>query len=253
LNISRLGFRAGERVALLGPVGSGKSTLLKVLAGLYRPSEGRIRLGGADLWEIEPNVVADHVGYLPQNVHLFKGTLRTNLALSGAVSDSHLLQVSQRLGIDRIAADSPLSMDLEISEGGEGLSGGQRQLVGLGRVFLGQPRIWLLDEPTASLDGESEKQVLQAIQDHLKPEDILLISTHRPALAAKLANRVIIMQRGEVAEDGKPEEVIPRIMKHQSKQVGGAAGRPRQQQRPKMPAPGGLSPYGANKGPANVI
>jgi len=241
LNISGLSFRKGDRVALLGPVGSGKSTLLKVLAGLYRPSAGRIRLGNADLWEIDPNIVADHVGYLPQSVHLFKGTLRSNLDLSGVVSDSHLLQVCESLGIDEIAADSPLGMDLEISEGGEGLSGGQRQLVGLARVFLGQPRIWLLDEPTSSLDVESERRVLQAIQSQVKPDDILVISTHRPALAAQLANRVIVIKRGEITEDGKTEDVIASLMATQS------SNRTKQLQAAKIKL------AQARKGPPNVI
>lgn len=224
LNVKQLSFKSGDRVVLLGPIGSGKSTLLKVLAGLYRPSEGRVRLGQADLWEVDPHVVANHVSYLPQSVHLFKGTLRSNLALSGTVSDSHLLQVSKALGIDRIAADSPQSMELAISEGGEGLSGGQRQLVGLGRVLLAQPTIWLLDEPTASLDTESEKQVLDAIQARVKPDDILLIATHRPVLASRLANRVIVMRRGEVVADGKPEQVLPKMMAQRSPSSG--AGHP---------------------------
>ena len=213
LDIPSLTLNAGERVVLLGAVGSGKSTLLKVMAGLYRPAEGRVRLGQADLWEMEPSVVADQVGYLPQSVHLFKGTLRSNLALSGAVSDSHLLQVSQELGIDQFAADRPQGMELEISEGGEGLSGGQRQLVGMARILLAQPTLWLLDEPTASLDVDSERRVLEAISQHVKPDDILVISTHRPALAAQLASRVILMERGSIKADGKPEVVMPKIMR----------------------------------------
>ena len=135
LNIPKLSFVAGERVAILGPVGSGKSTLLKVLGGIYKPGEGRVQLGDADLWEVDPNIVADRIGYLPQTVHLFKGTLRSNLTLSGAVNDTELLKICSRLGIDRMAAENPRSMDLQISEGGEGLSGGQRQLVGLARIF----------------------------------------------------------------------------------------------------------------------
>ena len=116
-------------------------------------------------------------------------------------------------------------MDLEISEGGEGLSGGQRQLVGLGRVFLGQPKIWLLDEPTSSLDSETEKKVLEAIQSQVKKDDILFVSTHRPGLASKLANRVLVIEQGQVKEDGKPEMVIAKMM---AKQAGNRA----QQQAP---------------------
>lgn len=245
LNISKLTFTAGERVVLLGAIGCGKSTLLKVLAGLYRPAEGRVKLGHADLWEIEPNIVADQVSYLPQSVHLFKGTLRSNLALSGTVSDSHLLQVAEQLGIDTIAAGDSMGMDLAISEGGEGLSGGQRQLVGLGRVFLAQPKIWLLDEPTASLDNESEKKVLQALMHHVKPDDILIISTHRPALAAKLANRVIVMRQGEIVNDGKPENVIPKIMKNNTPVAKSAV--------PTLQTPKGFVKANTIKGANNVI
>ena len=212
LKIDKLSLKAGDRILLVGPIGGGKSTLLKTLAGLYRPTDGRVMLGDADLWETDPAVVNDQVGYLPQNVHLFKGTLRSNLTLSGAVSDAELINVSQELGIDKIAAANPRSMDLPISEGGEGLSGGQKQIVGLGRVFLSQPTVWLLDEPTASLDFESDQKVLNAISQRVKPEDILVISTHRTGIAAKMANRMIVMEGGEVTEDGKPELVMAKLL-----------------------------------------
>lgn len=212
IHVPRLSFQAGERVLLLGPVGCGKSTLLKVLAGLYRPGEGRVRVGDADLWEIDPQWLGAQVGYLPQAVHLFKGSLRSNLTLSGAVSDGTLLQVSRELGLDQVAASSPQGLDLEISEGGEGLSGGQRQLVGLARVMMAQPRVWLLDEPTASLDGDAEARVWQVLQTRLRPEDILIVSTHRPMQAVGFATRVIVMQQGEVVRDGPPEQVTPGLV-----------------------------------------
>ena len=207
LQLPDLHFAPGDRVVLLGPNGCGKSTLLKVAAGLYRPAEGQVRLGGADIWELDTQVVNERVGYLPQDVHLFKGTLKSNMALGGGVSDAQLLEVAELLGIDRVAADNPRSMELEISEGGEGLSGGQRQLVGLARLFLARPRVWLLDEPSASLDMESESRVLEAIQRTVRPTDIVLIATHRPRFTS-LANRVILMRRGQVVADGKPEEVL---------------------------------------------
>jgi ATP-binding cassette subfamily C protein LapB len=212
VDIDDLQFTSGERVLLVGPVGCGKSTLLKILAGLYRPSEGRVRLGDADLWEIDPQLVASQVGYLPQAVQLFKGSLRSNLALTGATSDSRLLQITRELGIDAIAASSPQGMDLSISEGGEGLSGGQRQLVALARVLINQPRVWLLDEPTAALDGESEQRVWAALQEAVRPEDILIVATHRPMAAVRLATRVIVMQQGQVLKDGTPDRVLAQIL-----------------------------------------
>lgn len=212
LNIGRLTFKAGERVLLLGSVGCGKSTLLKVLAGLYRPSEGRVRLGDADLWEIDPQVVASQIGYLPQTVHLFKGSLRGNLALAGTSGDSRLLKVTRDLGIDAIAAGNPLGMEMPISEGGEGLSGGQRQLVALARVVAAQPTLWLLDEPTAALDADSEARVWAVLQENIKPEDIVVVATHRPMQAMKLATRIILLQQGEILKDGAPEVVLPQVM-----------------------------------------
>lgn len=248
LNIPKLTFTAGDRVAIVGPVGSGKSTLLKVLTGIYKPSEGRVRLGHADLWEIDPNIIADQIGYLPQTVHLFKGTLRSNLCLSGAVQDSELLAICNQLWIDKIAADNPRSMDLEISEGGEGLSGGQRQLVGLGRLFLAKPKIWLLDEPSSSLDNDSEEQLFKTLQEHVKPDDILLISTHRPMLVANLTNRMIVMQQGEVIADGSPETVIAKMQAQRQ-----------QKQRPGIKPQGEIQPVPSQRvnqqqgGPLNVI
>ena len=246
LKIAKLSFSAGERVAILGPIGSGKSTLLKVLTGIYKPNEGRVRLGHADLWEVDPNIIADQIGYLPQTVHLFRGTLRSNLTLSGAVSDSELLNICNRLGIDRIAAENPRSLDLEISEGGEGLSGGQRQLVGLARTFLARPKVWLLDEPSSSLDNESETQIFSALQDYVQKDDILLISTHKPMLAAKLATRMIVMQQGQVAADGTPEAVIARIKAGHRQRVAEAAPEG-------APSPRTIIFPGEQKGPANVI
>ncbi|MEL0622552.1 ATP-binding cassette domain-containing protein [Marinomonas arenicola] len=208
LDIEALNLKAGDRVLLVGAIGCGKSTLLKVLAGLYRPTEGRIKLGDIDLWEMDPQFVTSHVSYLPQNVHLFKGTLKSNLTLSGTVSDSEMMQVAHELGVDAIAQGNPKGMELEISEGGEGLSGGQRQLVALSRTITAKPTIWLLDEPTASLDAESEKRVWDVLAKHVKAEDILVVSTHRPMLAAHIANRVLVMQQGKVVRDGPPASIF---------------------------------------------
>jgi ATP-binding cassette subfamily C protein LapB len=225
LTVDQLHLKSGDRVLLVGPVGSGKSTLLKILAGLYRPSEGRVRLGQADLWETDPLLVSTQVGYLPQSVHLFRGTLRSNLCLTGTASDDRLLQISEQLGIDAIAAGNPLGMDLPISEGGEGLSGGQRQLVALARVLINQPRIWLLDEPTASLDREMEERVWQTLEAALRPDDILVVSTHRPLMASRLVNRVLIMQQGRVVRDGSPESLLPQMARQNSPQPAAQTGK----------------------------
>ena len=218
LNINNLSFKSGDRVAIVGANGSGKSTLLKVIAGLYRPASGQVRLGGADLWELNPQILNQYVGYLPQDVHLFRGTLRSNMTLAGGISDARVLEIAKQLGIDRIAADSARGMEMEISEGGQGLSGGQRQLVALSRVFLAAPKIWLLDEPTASLDDESELRIIETLKKRIQPDDIVLISTHRPRTIA-LSNRMIVMARGQIALDGPTEEIIKRLRNLNVKQT----------------------------------
>jgi ATP-binding cassette subfamily C protein LapB len=212
LDIEQMSFNSGDRVLLVGPIGCGKSTLLKILAGLYRPAEGRVKLGALDLWEMDPQFVTSHISYLPQNVHLFKGTLKSNLTLSGTVSDTEMMQVASELGIDIIAQSNPKGMELDIAEGGEGLSGGQRQLVALSRTITAKPTIWLLDEPTASLDAETEKRVWEVLEKRIKPDDILVVSTHRPMLAAHIANRVLVMQQGKVVRDGSPAAIFPSMM-----------------------------------------
>ncbi len=207
IDIPKLKLNSGERLVILGPNGSGKSTLLKIMAGLYKPAEGQVRLGETNLFDLGTQIVNQKIGYLPQDVHLFKGTLKTNMALSGGIPDGSLLEVAKLLGIDRIAAQNPKSMELKIFEGGQGLSGGQRQLAALARIFLARPRVWLLDEPSAALDMESENRVLQALQKWTRPTDIVVIASHRPRLTS-LATRVIILGKGKILADGKPNEVI---------------------------------------------
>lgn len=211
LVVDKLTFKPGDRVALLGTVGCGKSTLLKVAAGLFAPSEGVVKYGDADLWELDPAQVGQEIGYLPQDVHLFRGTLRSNLMLAGHATDDRLIEVVKMLGIDQIAVDNSRGLDLEITEGGGGLSGGQRQMVCLGRLFIARPRVWLMDEPTASLDSDTENRVIAAIQSTVGPNDILVIATHRPKILS-LCNRVIVMQKGAVTADGPPAEILAPLM-----------------------------------------
>lgn len=207
VNVKDLTISAGERVALLGTVGSGKSTLLRIIAGLFKPTEGRIRIGEVDLWELDPTYVAKHISYLPQAVELFKGTLRSNVLLAGEVSDTIFLETIKVLGLDKVAAANEKGIDLVIAEGGAGLSGGQRQLVGLARVVINHPTIWLLDEPTSSLDVNSQKQVVEVLKNSLGPEDILIIATHNPQLATEISTRIIVMEGGEVVHDVATSQV----------------------------------------------
>jgi ATP-binding cassette subfamily C protein LapB len=207
LDVPALRIGEGERVVVLGPPGSGKSTLLRLFSGLYRPSAGRVLLGGVDVALLDVELVRGRVGLLPQEVQLFRGTLRENLDMEGTAADEVLVEVVRQLGLDLLVRDHPRGLDRDISEGGSGLSGGQRQLAGIARLMLRRPRVWLLDEPTGALDAAFESRVMAVLNRALGPQDTLVIATHRPA-AIPFAQRIIVMQRGRIVRDGERDGVL---------------------------------------------
>lgn len=211
LDIARLEIRPGERVAIIGGVGSGKSTLLRLLAGLYLPQQGSVRLGGLDVAQIADDILRAHVGYLPQDYRLVNGTLRENLVMGlGNISDEDLLRCAQRTGLVAMIAAHPKGLDLVLSEGGRGLSGGQRGLVGMTRLLLSQPGFMLLDEPTASLDQSTEQMVINSVITNLGPEHCLVLVTHRLQLLSAV-QRVIVMAQGRIMLDGPTADVVAKI------------------------------------------
>lgn len=212
LRVPKLEIRPGEKIGVLGPVGAGKTTLLRLLSGMYKPSEGRIWLDDVDLVQIAKPKLAEHIGYLPQEGRLLAGTLRDNLLL-GLVDpgDDAILEAARVTGLyESVLAAHPQGLDLEISEGGGGLSGGQRQLVNLTRVFLRRPRIWLLDEPTAALDRNLEQHVIAALRRYLRPDDTLILVTHKPELLS-LVGRLMVVAGQQVIIDGARDEVLAQL------------------------------------------
>lgn len=214
LSIANLHIKAGEKIAVLGPVGSGKTTLLRLLSGMYKPQEGRILLNDMELAHISKPVLAEKMGYLQQEGRLFAGSLRDNLTL-GLMDpgDERIMQAAKLTGLyESVIATSPEGLQLMIHEGGQGLSGGQRQLVNLTRVFLRQPNIWLLDEPTASMDSGSETKVLQAFHQTLTDDDTLVLVTHKPELL-QLVDRIIVIANNQLVMDGAKNQVLDRLTK----------------------------------------
>lgn len=202
LALDSLTINAGERVAVLGRNGSGKSTLLKLMAGLNTPNEGEVRIAGLDLQACRLGWLRETVGYLPQDVRLFGGTLRDNLTLGlGQPSEEKLQAALALTGLDRFVQKQAQGLDCLIREGGSGLSGGQRQLIGLTRLVLQNPRIWLLDEPSASLDRESEEHLMTLIKA-LPAQVTVVFTTHR-------MNWLPLSQRTLLLEDGKVRADVP--------------------------------------------
>lgn len=211
LALERLEVRPGDRIGLIGPVGSGKSTLLKIASGLYRPNEGRLLLSGVDMALLHPGLLRESIGYLPQDLRLVSGSLRDNLRLGlPDPGDEALLEAARESGLLPLISGQPKGLALEITEGGRGVSGGQRQLVGMTRLLLGHPRVWLLDEPTGAMDAEHEARLLALLRSRLGPQDSAIISTHKTALLP-LFTRLWVVQNGQVVMDGPRDEVLARL------------------------------------------
>jgi ATP-binding cassette subfamily C protein LapB len=206
--IEKLAFKPGDRVAILGAVGSGKSTLIKLLSGLYQPQQGGVFLDDMDMSLVANEFVREHIGYLPQEVRLFNGTLRDNLVLGlPSLSDSQILKAAALTGLDQAIQNHPSGLEINISEGGKGLSGGQRQLVGLTRMLLARPKVLLLDEPTASMDTRLEEFVMNHLFEQLSDDSVIVVATHKAGVL-KHVNRIVVMDSGKVSLDGPKQEVL---------------------------------------------
>jgi ATP-binding cassette subfamily C protein LapB len=232
----QLNIAAGERVAILGKIGSGKSTVLRLLAGLYLPSEGYTEVDGIDLRQLDPADYRAHVGFVAQEPRLFRGSLRENILLGRphALAES-LPEVLRLTGLDKMAAAHPLGLDMPVGEGGNMLSGGQRQLVALARCLVTQPQVLLMDEPTSSMDAQTEQQFIHQLKG-VVTDRTLVVVTHRPALL-DLVDRIVVMDGGRVAMDGPKAQVLAALSgTRPAAAPAGSAEQP-------APAPGG-APHG---------
>jgi ATP-binding cassette subfamily C protein LapB len=197
----------GERVAILGRIGSGKSSMLRLLAGLYQPSEGQVEVDGIDLRQIDPADYRARVGFVAQDPRLFNGTLRDNVLLDRPSADpARLVDVAKLTGLDRLIAAHPQGWELPVGEAGALLSGGQRQLVALARCLVTQPQVLLMDEPTSSMDAQSEVAFLRQLKEACGNCTLVLV-THRPAVL-ELVSRIVVVDAGRVVMDGPKAQVL---------------------------------------------
>ncbi len=212
LALPSLIIRSGEKIGVLGPIGAGKTTLLRLLSGMYKPQEGRILLDDIDLGHLSKPVLAEHMGYVQQEGRLFAGTLRDNLILGQLDrGDEPIIAAARQTGLlETVIATHPKGLQQEIFEGGSGLSGGQRQLVNLTRAFLRKPSLWLLDEPTASMDRGLELQVTQALRTAIGPTDTLVLVTHKGEML-DLVDRIIVIVNQQVVLDGPKAQVLQKL------------------------------------------
>ncbi len=200
-------IKAGDRVGIIGRIGSGKTTLAKLLIALYQPQTGSILVDGTDIRSIDPTDLRRAVGYLPQNLVLFSGSVRDNLQIgTRGVDDAALLRAAGMAGLLDIVSRHPKGFDMPVGERGESLSGGQRQTVALARALVTDPPILILDEPTHAMDHSAEERLKARIQEDMKDKTIIII-THRDSLLS-VVNTLVVVDGGKVVAAGPREAVI---------------------------------------------
>ena len=202
-----LNIKAGERVAFVGKIGSGKSTLLRMIAALYQPIEGQVKIDGIDIRQLDPEDFRSQVGYVTQDLRLFRGTLRENIFLGRpSASMDAFLEVVAMTGLDKIADAHPMGYDMPIGAMGLGLSGGQRQLVALARALITRPKILLMDEPTSAMDMQTEALFTKRLEKIVEGRTVIIV-THRPSLLS-VVDRVVVMDNQKLVADGPKEQIL---------------------------------------------
>lgn len=206
--------RPGEKIGIIGRSGSGKSSLAKLIVGLYQADAGSLLVDGIDVRQLDVSDLRYNIGYVPQDIQLFSGTLRDNL-MAGAryVEDELVLQAAELAGVHEFVRLHPKGYELQVGERGQNLSGGQRQNVALARALLLDPPILLLDEPTSAMDNTGEERLKQRLSAMIGSKTLLLV-THRASMLS-LVDRLIIVDRGQIIADGPKGSVMEALKKGQ--------------------------------------
>ncbi|PZX38924.1 ATP-binding cassette subfamily C protein LapB [Roseinatronobacter thiooxidans] len=201
-------IKPGEKVAILGRIGSGKSTVARLMLGLYQPREGAVLVDGVDIRQIDPGDLRRNMGSVLQDIWLFSGTVRENIAIGAMQARDHeIIEAARIAGVEDFVRRHPSGYDMMLAERGEGLSGGQKQAITLARALLGRRPIMLMDEPTSSMDVQNEAGVIARLKTEMADRTLVIV-THRTSLL-ELVDRVIVIDQGRVAADG-PKAILSR-------------------------------------------
>ena len=202
-----LKINAGEKVGIIGRIGSGKSTIEKLMLNLYEPQSGSILIDETDIRQLDPADLRANIGYVPQDIYHFYGSVKDNIVLGNDdVDDASLIQAAQVSGVMDFVTRHPKGFDLQVGEGGTSLSGGQRQSIAIARALLRDPPIYILDEPSAMMDHNSEAKLMMRLKEVIAGKTLILI-THRASLLA-LVDRLLVIDNGRIVADGPRDQVL---------------------------------------------
>jgi len=200
-------------MAIVGPSGSGKTTLVRALVGVWQPLRGTVRLDEASLDQWGHEQLGAHIGYLPQDVELFDGTVADNISRFGGKGDAKgVLAAARAAGVDKMIMRLPNGFQTRVGEGGAALSAGQRQLVGLARALYGEPFLVVLDEPNSNLDVDGDAALAGAILAVRRRGGIVIIVAHRPSALTNI-DKVLVMSNGMLHSFGSREEVLANVIR----------------------------------------
>lgn len=200
-------IQKGEHVGIIGRIGSGKTTIEKLMLGLYQPSAGAVLIDDIDIHQVDPADLRRDIGYVPQDVVLFYGSVRENIMIAAPYSrDSDMLRAAEISGVSEFIKRNPQGYDLTIGERGESLSGGQKQTIAIARALLRSPPILLFDEPSNSMDPQTERTFMKSLSTTLEGKTLVLVTHHHSVLP--LVNRLIVLDAGQVVADGPKEQIL---------------------------------------------
>lgn len=221
------GLNPGDVLGVIGPSGSGKSTLARLLVGVWPAAVGKVRLDGADIYQWNKDQLGPHIGYLPQDIELFGGTVAENIARFGEVDSEKVITAAKRAGVHDLILHFPKGYDTMLGDGGAGLSGGQKQRIGLARAMYDDPSMLVLDEPNSNLDDVGEQALLAALNDLRQRGKTIILVTHRQSVLG-ITNKLLLLRDGVAQAFGPRDQVLQALAQAQQQAIANqqTAGKP---------------------------